>query len=283
MTHSPEKVRDYIRAQRPDFLPKIAIVLGSGLADFAEQLTDSICINYSDAPGFPVSQVSGHPGCWTLGYLCGMPIICCQGRVHRYEGMQAQDFKLFVRTLKALGCETIVMTNAVGSLRPEWLPGQLVLISDHIHLQPGNPLAGQNDEEWGPRFFPMDNAYDATLRHLFQQTAQEIGVALPEGVYISVLGPCFETPAEIRAFRQLGADVVGMSTVPEVIVAQHCGLKVAVLSVVTNLASGLSTEQITHEGTLHFAAQASDTFATLLCGTLPKLAVQSGSLSTEEK
>lgn len=283
MTHSPEKVRDYIRAQRPHFLPKIALVLGSGLADFAKQLTDPLSIEYSDAPGFPVSQVSGHPGRWILGYLCNMPVLCCQGRVHTYEGMQAQDFKLFVRTLKALGCETVVMTNAVGSLRPEWLPGQLVLISDHIHLQPGNPLAGRNDDEWGPRFFPMDNAYDATLRRLFQQTAQEIGITLPEGVYISVLGPSFETPAEIRAFRQLGADVVGMSTVPEVIVAQHCGLKVAVLSVVTNLASGLSSEQITHEGTLHFAAKASDRLAALLCGTLPKLASETGSFSTEEK
>lgn len=283
MTLTPEQVSDYIRAQRPNFSPKIALVLGSGLADFAEQLTDSVSIEYSDVPGFPVSQVSGHPGRWILGYLRGVPIICCQGRIHAYEGMKAKDFKLFVRTLKALGCEMLVLTNAVGSLRPEWLPGQLVLISDHIHLQPGNSLVGPNDDTWGPRFFPMDNAYDVTLRHLFQQTAQEIGITLPEGIYISVLGPYFETPAEIRAFCRLGADVIGMSTIPEVIVARHCGLKIAALSVVTNLASGLSSEQLSHEVTLRFAAQAKDTLAALLCGTLPKFAAKSELFSTEEK
>lgn len=269
---TPEQVSQYILTQKPGFSPKIALVLGSGLADFATHLTDSVSIAYRDVPGFPVSSVAGHPGRWILGYLRDVPVICCQGRVHAYEGMQAQDFKLFIRTLKALGCAAVVMTNAVGSLRTEWLPGQLVLISDHLHFQPGNPLIGPNDDQWGPRFFPMDNAYDVELRHLFQQTAQEIGITLPEGIYISVLGPCFETPAEIRAFRQLGADVVGMSTIPEVIVARHCGLKVTVLSAVTNLAAGLSSEQITHEGTLHFAAKAGDALAALLLSTLPKLA-----------
>ncbi len=199
-----------------------------------------------------------------LGYLNKIPIICCQGRIHLYEGVQANDFKLFIRTLKCLGCHTVIMTNAVGSLNKNVGAGQLVLISDHINLQPMNPLTGPNDEEFGPRFFAMDDAYDPGIRHIIQQTAKALSIPLNEGVYLGVLGPNFETPAEIRAFRQLGADVVGMSTLPEVIVARHCGLKVAVISVVTNLAAGLSKAPITHEGTVHFATKASNTLGRLL-------------------
>ena len=261
---SPQQLAKPILERRPDFKPKLGIILGSGLASIADKITDSISIPYTDLPGFPVSSVIGHHGKMILGYLNKIPVVCCQGRVHLYEGMQGKDFKIFIRTLKCLGCHSLIMTNAAGSLNKNVKTGQLVLISDHINLHPMNPLAGPNDEEFGPRFFPMDNAYDPGIRHILQQTAKKLSIPLIEGIYISVLGPNFETPAEITAFRQLGADVVGMSTIPEVIVARHCGLKVAVISVITNLAAGLDDEPITHEGTMHFAAKASDNLGQLL-------------------
>ncbi len=272
MLMRPNELSQLILAKRPDFNPKIGIVLGSGLADFAEKIQDQFSIPYHELPGFPVSQVEGHPGQLILGYLNEIPVICCQGRVHAYEGMQGKDFKLFIRTLKTLGCNSILMTNATGSLRKDFQPGQLVLISDHINFHPMNPLVGPNEDEFGPRFFSMDETYDKNLRRILQKTAKQLDLPLPEGIYFSVLGPSFETPAEIRAFRILGADVIGMSTVPEVIVARHCGLKVAVISVVTNLAAGLSDEHITHAGTLHFAAKASKNLGHLLESAIKEIA-----------
>ncbi|MEN9449831.1 MAG: purine nucleoside phosphorylase [Pseudomonadota bacterium] len=269
---SPQQLAQSILKHHPDFQPKVGIILGSGLADIADKFTDSISIPYTELPGFPVSSVVGHHGKMILGYLNKIPVVCCQGRVHSYEGMQGKDFKIFIRTLKCLGCHTLLMTNAVGSLNKNVALGQLVLISDHINFQPMNPLAGPNDEEFGPRFFPMDDAYDPGIRDIIRQTAKKLSIPLNEGVYVSVLGPNFETPAEIRAFRQLGADVVGMSTVPEVIVARHCGLKVAVISVVTNLAAGLGDEPITHEGTVHFAAKASENLGRLLESAVVQIA-----------
>lgn len=268
---SPLQLTRSILERRSGFQPKLGIILGSGLANIADKISDSISIPYTELPGFPVSSVIGHHGKMILGYLNKTPVVCCQGRVHLYEGMQGKDFKTFIRTLKCLGCHTLIMTNAVGSLNKNVKAGQLVLISDHINLHPMNPLSGPNDEEFGPRFFAMDDAYDPGIRHILQQTAKKLSIPLIEGVYISVLGPNFETPAEIRAFRQLGADVVGMSTIPEVIVARHCGLKVAVISVVTNLAAGLSDEPITHEGTVHFAAKASDNLGQLLESAVEKM------------
>ena len=261
---SPQQLAQSILKRRSGFQPKLGIILGSGLANIANNITDSISIPYTELPGFPVSSVIGHHGKMILGYLNKIPVVCCQGRVHLYEGMQGKDFKVFIRTLKCLGCHTLIMTNAVGSLNKNVKAGQLVLISDHINLHPMNPLSGPNDEEFGPRFFAMDDAYDLGIRHILQQTAKKLSIPLIEGIYISVLGPNFETPAEISAFRQLGADVVGMSTIPEVIVARHCGLKVAVISVITNLAAGLNDEPITHEGTVHFAAKASNNLGQLL-------------------
>ncbi len=269
---SPQELSEFILAKKSSFTPKIGIVLGSGLASFADKIQAPVFISYRELPGFPVSSVEGHPGQLILGYLNGIPIVCCQGRVHAYEGMQGKDFKLFIRTLKVLGCSTLLMTNAAGSLNKDFKPGQLVLISDHINFHPSNPLMGANETEFGPRFFSMDEAYDKKLRTILQQTAKQLDIPLPEGIYISVLGPSFETPAEIRAFRHLGADVIGMSTVPEVIVARHCDVKVAVISVVTNLAAGLSEEHITHEGTLHFAAKASENLGRLLETAIKPLA-----------
>lgn len=271
---SPKQIAQSILKHRPKFQAKIGIILGSGLANIADKISDSISIPYSELPGFPVSHVIGHHGKIILGYLNKIPVVCCQGRVHPYEGMQGEDFKLFIRTLKCLGCHTLIMTNAVGSLNKNVGPGQLMLISDHINLQSMNPLTGPNDEEFGPRFFAMNDAYDLQLRHILKQTAEKLAISLNEGIYVSVLGPNFETPAEIRAFRKLGADVVGMSTVPEVIVARHCGLKVAVISVITNLAAGLSDEAITHEGTMHFGEKASQNLGQLLESAITQIANQ---------
>jgi xanthosine phosphorylase len=271
---SPHEISKFILYKYPHFKPRIGIILGSGLAGFADKLQNPIFISYRELPGFPVSSVAGHPGQLILGYLQNIPVVCCQGRVHAYEGVQGKDFKIFIRTLKSLGCEKLLITNATGSLRSDFQPGQLVLISDHINFSANNPLIGPNENEFGPRFFSMVNAYDKKLRDILQKTAKKLEIPLPEGVYFGVLGPCFETPAEIRAFRCLGGDVVGMSTVSEVIVARHCDLKVAVVSVVTNLGAGLNEKHITHEETLYFAERASEKLGQLFEAAILPLAQQ---------
>lgn len=262
---------DVIKKHAPGFKPKIGLILGSGLGALAEQIKNPVRISYKDLPGFPVSTVSGHAGQLVLGELHGIPVACYQGRVHGYEGASAQNFKIFIRTLKLLGCEILLITNSSGSLREEIGPGQLVLIKDHINFHPTSPLVGLNEDEFGPRFFPMDDAYDPKLRLKFHEAAKKLKIELSEGVYISVVGPQFETPAEIRAFKILGADVVGMSTVPEVIVARHCGLRVAAISVITNYAAGMSAEQITHEGTLHHGQLGSKPLEKLLTAVIESL------------
>ncbi|NNM59707.1 MAG: purine-nucleoside phosphorylase [Legionellales bacterium] len=269
----PHQAAAAAKAIKPGFIPHVGLVLGSGLGGLADLLTDATIIPYDELPGFPISTIQGHAGRLLLGYLEGVPIACLQGRVHYYEGAQNDKVKNIVRTLRVLGCEIFFATNASGSLRTDVEPGNLMLIHDHINMQGTNPLLGPNDDEFGERFVGMENAYDPALRKILHEAAKEIGFSLPEGVYLSVLGPMFETPAEIRAFRTLGADAVGMSTVSEVIVARHCGLRVAVVSAITNLASGMSDEQITHDGTLHFAGQATERMTLLINGFLRKLNV----------
>ena len=260
----PSQSAKVIAEYAPNIKPKVGLILGSGLGSLADQIDSPIKISYSDLPGFPVSTVAGHPGCLVLGQLGGIPVACCQGRVHGYEGTSGHGFKTFIRALKLIGCEQLIITNAAGSLRADVGPGELMIINDHINFQPGNPLIGPNDDEFGPRFFPMDDAYDQMMREKFHQTAESLQIKLADGVYISVPGPMFETPAEIRAFRILGADAVGMSTVPEVIVARHCGLKVAVISAITNYASGMSAEKITHEHTLYYGKLAATNLTNLI-------------------
>jgi xanthosine phosphorylase len=264
----PLQAAKVIQQHKPGFLPKVGLVLGSGLGGLGDELTDKTIIPYTELPGFPQSTVAGHAGRLILGYLGNVPVACLQGRAHYYEGAKNDNIKTMVRTLKAIGCELFFATNAVGSLRPEVGPGSLVAIHDHINMQANNPLIGANDEEFGERFVSMDFAYDPELRKVLHKVAHEQGINLPEGVYLAVLGPMFETPAEIRAFRILGADMVGMSTVSEVIVARHCGLKVVAVSAVSNFAAGMSDEIITHEGTLHFAGQAAVNMMTLIRGFL---------------
>lgn len=235
-----------------NFAPKLAIVLGSGLSSLAEQMTDVATVPYQAIPGLQTGSVAGHASILAMGKLDGTDIVCFRGRLHRYEGASYESIRTFIWIAKHLGCDGIVITGAVGSLREEVGPGDLMMITDHINFQPGNPMAGPNDESIGPRFFGMEDAYNPGLQEAMEIAADRLGIKLHKGVYLAALGPSFETPAEIRAFKLWGADVVGMSVVPEVIVARHCGLKVACVTAVTNAAAGLSNEKITHEGTLHF-------------------------------
>jgi xanthosine phosphorylase len=251
--------------------PRVGLILGSGLGGLADQIEDATVIPYSELPGFPELSVEGHAGRLVVGQVGGVPVACLQGRVHLYEGQPPMAVQTLVRTLKAMGCEILVVTNAAGSLRTDVEPGSLMMIKDHINLQPINPLMGPNDDTFGPRFPPLGGAYDAELRGELRAAAGELDITLHEGVFVACLGPNFETPAEIRAFKTLGGDSVGMSVVPEVIVARHCGLRVAAISVLTNLAAGLSFEELSHEQTLHYANIAAGDMTRLIVRFLERL------------
>lgn len=242
-----EQAAQIIQQRAPGFKPKVGFVLGSGLGALADSLQDKVVIPYSELPGFPNSQIKGHSGTLSLGYLENVPVICLQGRAHYYEGDVTEIVRTYVRCLKLCGCDIFFATNASGSLCQDMPPGSLMMIEDHINLQPIHVLAGPNDDEIGPRFLPLDDAYDPTLREKLVSAAKESQIQLHSGVYLSLLGPCYETSAEIRAFKTLGADAVGMSTVPEVIVARHCGLKVAAIATITNYATGLATTSHSHD------------------------------------
>jgi xanthosine phosphorylase len=258
MTTHAHEAAALIKARYPDFKPKIGIVLGSGLGSFAEQLQEVTSISYEELPGFPKVSVVGHGGNLLLGRLGEVSVICLQGRSHPYEGVGFDPVKTYVRTLKLLGCEYFLATNASGSLREDIAPGELMLITDHINMQPGNPLVGPNDDAFGPRFLPVDEAYHLPMQKALLAASQQENILLHEGIYIAVLGPNYETAAEIRAFRVLGADAVGMSTVPEVLVAHHCGMKVGVIATITNFATGLSTQSHDHADVVKTAAHAVD-------------------------
>jgi xanthosine phosphorylase len=271
--NSPFQAAAIVRSRVPaGFAPRAALILGSGLGVLADQMTDVVTIGFDELPGFPISTVHGHAGQMVLGNLAGVPVVCLKGRGHFYEGYGLGVMTSAVRTLKLLGCEFLFVTNAAGSLRAEVDAGSLVALNDHINFLPGSPMIGPNDERFGPRFFSMANAYDADLRTQLQATAAEQGITLHEGVYIAYSGPNFETPAEIRAFTRLGADVVGMSVVPEVVPARHCGLKVVGVSVVTNLAEGLSPFPLSHEQTLKYAAVGAESLVKLIHAFFANLA-----------
>jgi xanthosine phosphorylase len=258
MTQHATDAAQYIAKKTSGFKPELAIVLGSGLGKLADYIEDPIVIPYTELPGFPNCSVSGHGGNLLLGKINGVAVACLQGRAHYYEGVDYDQIKTPMRTLKLIGCQTLLSTNASGSLRPEVRPGSLVLINDHINMQFNNPLVGPNQDAFGPRFIGMEDIYNAELRQTLKRIADEQGIETTEGVYLGVIGPSFETPAEIRAFRVLGGDVVGMSTIPEVIAAHHCGMKIAVVSVITNMAAGMSEEALSHDVTLAGAAKATD-------------------------
>jgi purine-nucleoside phosphorylase len=251
--------------------PTLAVVLGSGLSGFAEELADRIEIPYSEIPGWPHSTAVGHAGRLVFGKLGSLEVAVMSGRAHLYEGYTPAQVTLGVRVLGKLGVRGIVFTNAAGGINLAFQRGGLVLISDHINLQGSNPLAGPNDDALGPRFPDMSEAYFERYRMTAREVAAELGIHLREGVYAAVLGPSFETPAEIRALRAIGADLVGMSTVPEVIAANHMGLKVLAVSCVTNMAAGLQFEKISHEEVLETGAMVRETLVRFLKALLPRL------------
>ncbi len=253
MTSAPHAAAEFVKETAPGFTPRVGIILGSGLGGLADQIDVVASISYDDIPEFPRSTVEGHAGRLILGRLGGMPVACMQGRIHYYEGTDPRDLAIPVRMLKLIGIEILLVTNAAGSFRKKMGPGSLMVLSDHINFTGLNPLKGENDETFGPRFFSMEEAYDPILREHLAAVAKELGINLHEGVYLHYLGPNFETPAEIKAFKTLGADAVGMSTTPEVLVARHCGLRVAAISNITNLVAGMSKTKLSHEQTLECA------------------------------
>ena len=233
------------------------------MGDVAKSIENPVVFSYSDLPGFSVSTVSGHAGNFILGTLRGIPVCCMQGRVQLYEGGSIRKVLVPIYTMKLLGATYFLATTAVGSLRENVGPGAIVSITDHINMQGCNPLIGPNDPEMGPRFPSLMDAYSSKLRQVMHDSAKANDITLHDGVYLATTGPSFETPAEIQAFKVLGADVVGMSLVPEIIAARHCGLECAALSIVVNLASGLTSNHITHEETIHYSGQASANVAKL--------------------
>lgn len=251
--------------------PAVGIVLGSGLGAFAGRVRDAVRIPYREIPGFPVPSAEGHAGELVVGEIGGATVACMAGRVHQYEGYTAQDVVFGVRLLGLLGVKALVLTNAAGGIHPSYTPGQLVLITDHINLQGTNPLIGPNPDALGPRFPDMTEAYSPRLRSIAHEVAASVEVSLGEGVYMALLGPSFETPAEIRAFRALGADLVGMSTVPEVIAANHMGIECVGISCVTNVAAGLSDQKLSHQEVLETGRQVQEKFERLLEALLPRL------------
>ncbi len=242
-----KEAASYVRQQLGERQPRIAIILGSGLGDLADSLTESIYIPYGEIPHFPLSTVAGHKGRFVAGKLGQQEVLCMQGRFHYYEGYDLKQVTLPVRVMKLLGIETLLVTNAAGGVNASYHPGDLMLIEDHLNLTGENPLIGENLEEFGLRFFDMTVAYDRQYRDLAQQIAAVMGLPLQHGVYAWLTGPNFETPAEIRYLQTIGADAVGMSTVPEVLVARHCGIRVCGISCITNMAAGIGEGLLSHE------------------------------------
>jgi purine-nucleoside phosphorylase len=266
-------IEDAVRQIRActNLVPDVAVVLGSGLGAFAEELSGQVDIPYSDIPGWPGSTAVGHAGKLILGRLGRLPVAVMAGRAHLYEGYSPAQVTYGVRVLGTLGARAIVFTNAAGGINTALAPGRLVLIADHINLQASNPLTGPNDDRFGPRFPDMSEVYSKEYRKIAREAAAELNIPLSEGVYAAMLGPSYETPAEIRFLRAIGADLVGMSTVPEAIVANYMGIRVLGISCVTNMAAGILEQKITHEEVLETGALVRDTLVRLLKRLLPRL------------
>jgi purine-nucleoside phosphorylase len=272
------KAAAFLRGIFDGFTPRVGIVLGSGLGAVAKAVAEPITIPYSEIPHFPQSTVEGHSGRLVAGLLGGAPVAILQGRVHFYEGYSPLEVTFPMRVLGALGTRAVVLTNAAGGIQAGYKVGQLVLLADHINMMGWNPLIGPNEPRFavragaGLRFFDMTEAYSKPLRVLAQQAAGEEGFPLEEGVYLATPGPSFETPAEIRAFRALGATLVGMSTVPETIVARHMGIEVLGISCVTNLAAGLGATPLSHEEVQETGRQVELRLAAQLTRLAPRIA-----------
>jgi purine-nucleoside phosphorylase len=251
--------------------PKIALVLGSGLGAFADDLTDAVRIPYSQIPSFPRSTAIGHAGQLVIGKTAGVAVAAMQGRTHLYEGYSAKEVSFPIRVFARMGIKAVILTNAAGGINLKYGQGALVVLRDHINLQGQNPLAGPNDDRFGPRFPDMSQAYSATYREIATSEAGKLRMTLHDGVYVALLGPSYETPAEIRYLRTIGADLVGMSTVAEVIAARHMGLKVLAISCVTNMAAGILDQPINHEEVLETGKRVQKQFEALLRAVLPRI------------
>ena len=252
-----------IRA-RTNVEPRIAVVLGSGLGGFADDFEEAVAIPYEDIPGFVRSTAEGHAGRLVVGKIDSVPLLAMQGRVHYYEGYSLEEVTFPVRTFKLLGIKTLILTNAAGGINVQLTQGALMVISDHLNLMGANPLRGPNDERFGPRFPDMSAVYSPELQELVVDEAKAIGVEVRRGIYGALSGPSYETPAEIHLLRSLGADAVGMSTVPEAIVARHMGLEVLGISCITNMAAGISDQPINHEEVMETGERVRDIFTELL-------------------
>ncbi|HJO04406.1 MAG TPA: purine-nucleoside phosphorylase [Acidobacteriota bacterium] len=266
-----DTARDLIAA-RVRLQPRIGLILGSGLGAMAETLDDAAVIPYGDIPGWPISTVPGHSGRLVIGKCEGVPLAVMQGRVHPYEGYAPWEVAFPTRVLALLGCQALLLTNAAGAVNAEFSPGDLMLITDHINLQGSNPCVGPNLHSLGERFFDMSQVYDPAYIEAGRMAALGRGQTLREGVYAAMLGPSFETPAEIRMLRTLGADAVGMSTVPEAIAAIHAGLKVAGLSCITNMAAGILDQPLSHTEVMEVGERVRDDLIGLLRGTIHGIA-----------
>ena len=262
--------------QRTPLRPKIGLILGSGLGAFADSLTDATRVPYSEIPSFPQSTAIGHAGRMVIGNVLGnagaVPVAAMQGRVHLYEGYSAQEITFPVRVFARLGVKTIIVTNAAGGINLGYSQGALVLIRDHINLQGTNPLVGLNDDRFGVRFPDMTQAYSRSYREIAREEAAKQGIMLHEGVYAALLGPSYETPAEIEYLRRIGADLVGMSTAAEVIAARHMGIDVLAISCVTNMAAGIIDQPLSHAEVMETGERVKSTFEALLRAVIPRIA-----------
>ena len=244
--------------------PQLAMILGSGLGSFADQIEDAIVIDYNDIPSFPVSTVEGHAGKLVFGTVSGKNVLAMKGRFHYYEGYEISQVVFHIKVFKLLGIKNILVTNAAGGVNTEYNPGDLMIIKDHISFFAPSPLRGENIDEFGPRFPDMSEAYSKKLISMTEDVAHKLNLDIKKGVYAFAQGPMFETPAEIRALRLLGADAVGMSTVPEVITARHAGMRVLGISCITNMAAGVLDQPLNHEEVMITAKKAEEKFSTLV-------------------
>lgn len=260
---------------KSDLVPKVGVVLGSGLSAFADRIASAVAIPYQEIPEFPASSVEGHPGKLVMGELPGpgggVPVAVMQGRVHGYEGWSAEDVAFGARLLCRLGAGALLLTNASGGVNTELAPGDLVRVTDHVNLSGSNPLTGPNDARLGPRFPDLGQAYDTALGEVLEAAARRVGVTLKRGVYACLAGPSYETPAEVRMLRALGADLVGMSTVPEVIAARHMGVPVCAVAMVANMAAGISARPISHAEVTAAGERVREALGRLLAAAIPDL------------
>jgi purine-nucleoside phosphorylase len=276
-----KKIRDAVEfiQSHTKIQPQIGLILGSGLGPIADHVTEAVTISYSQIPHFQNPSIEGHAGKMILGKMNGTPVVLLQGRFHLYEGHAMEDVVFPTRAICGLGIHTLILTNAAGGINTRFRPGDLMLIEDHLNLMGDNPLKGPNLSQLGPRFPDLTEAYHRGCLEIFKQTAKELEISVQAGTYAGLLGPTYETPAEVRMLRTLGADAVGMSTVPESIAANHLGVRVTGLSCITNLAAGLSPHKLSHQEVIETSHLAADQMKNLILAVLPKL-TQKGKINS---